>query len=261
MSYTKRDLRLIFTHLASLLPPGAKPLNAEQVVEVSALLEKTTGLIQSTSGVNERGRKIFEWRLPQKDAPTQNEIRGFVFRNPFIMKGIEQRIDKDLRKIVEATPEALVHGKTRRWVRVTRFTVQTKQIDDPNAIDAIGGKCAIDSLVRCGVLVDDTPAYCVREGHVAKTKKGNVHLLVEVFETAEDAVPCAPPLDAPVEQRKKRTRGPVAQHLVDAGGGEKPPAPRRKRGSLLAPVAPIADASSFPIPGPPRVLPPFGDPT
>ncbi len=227
--YSKNDLRKIYAHLSSLLPPGAKPLTADQIVEVGALLEATTVLIQSTTGMKERGAKIFEWRLPQKDAPTQNEIRGFVFRNPFILKGIEQRIDKDLTKILDAAPGARVQGKARRWVRVTRFTVQTKQIDDPNAIDAIGGKCAVDALVRCDVLVNDTQEYCIREGLVMKTKKGNVHLLVEVFEAAEEAVPADPPQDAPIVQRTKRKRGPVAQHIADA------PAPRARPGLRLLP--------------------------
>lgn len=225
--FTKAELRKIWTHLATLRPPGPKPLTPEQSLEIEALLEKTTAMIQSTIGVNERGAKVFEWRLPQKDAPTQNEIRGFVYRNPFILESLAKRIDKDLNALIEKTPFARVHGKAKRWVRVTRFTVNTKQIDDPRSIDAIGGKCALDALVRCGVLVDDSQEFCIREGDVAPTKKGNVHLLVEVFETAEETVPADPPQDAPVVQRKKRKRGPAAQHVVDASGGEPPPrAPR-----------------------------------
>ena len=234
--FKKAEIRQIRVHLARLLPPGGRPPNAEETVEIAALVAKTDRLIAEHVGGVERGRKILEWRLPQADAPTQNEIRGFAFRNPFILKSIEKRIDRALMEVVERTPGAKAHGRSQRWVRVTRFTTQPKQIDDPSAIDALGGKCAVDALVRCGVLVDDTPALCHRDGHVQKTTAGNVHLLVEVFETAEEEVPDPGPVDAPVEQRKKRTRGPMAQHVVDGGEPAPKPTSRRKGSGVVAAI-------------------------
>lgn len=221
------EIRQIRVHLARLLPPGGRPPTAEEAVEIGELVRRTDQLISENAGAVERGRKIFEWRLPAADAPTQNQIRGFAFRNPFILQSISKRVDKALMEIIEQTPGARVYGRVKRFVRATRFSMDTKKIDDPSALDSIGAKCAVDSLVRCGVIVNDTPEFCHREGHVMKTVRGNVHLLLEVFETAEEEVPDPGPLDAPVEQRKKRTRGPIAQHLADAGGGE--PAPKRPR--------------------------------
>lgn len=231
--FKKTEIRQIRVHLARLLPPGGRPPNAEEVVEIGTLLQRADELIAANVGAVERGRKVFEWRLPQKDAPTQNEIRGFAFRNPFILSSISKRVDKALNELLAVTPGGRVHGRAKRWIRVTRFTTQPNQIDDPSAIDALGGKCAVDALVRCGVLVDDTPTFCRREGHVAKTVKGNVHLLVEVFETAEEQVPDPGPVDAPVEQRKKRQRGKLAQHVVDSTGGEPAPRTRKRRGTGL----------------------------
>lgn len=236
--YKKTEIRKIRVHLARLMPPGGRPPNAEEVVEIGELLKRTDELIAAHAGGVERGRKVLEWRLPQADAPTQNEIRGFAFRNPFILKSISKRVDKELTALLDQTPGALVYGKAKRWVRVTRFTTQPAQIDDPSAIDALGGKCAVDALVRCGVLVDDTPTFCHREGSVMKTKAGNVHLLVEVFETAEEQIPDPGPVDAPVEQRKKRKRGAVAQHVVDSTGGE--PAPKRRKKAGLGALLGVA---------------------
>lgn len=233
LQFKKTEIRQIRVHLARLLPPGGRPPTAEEVVEIGELVKKTDALIAANTGDVERGRKIFEWRVPEADAPTQNMIRGYAYRNPFILKSIEKRIDKALTEILDRTPGARVHGRAKRWVRVTRYTSQPKHVDDPSAIDALGGKCPVDALVRCGVLVDDTPTYCRREGHVRKTVKGNVHVLVEVFETAEEEVPDPGPVDAVVEQRKKRARGAVAQHVVDVSGGEPGPKQRssRRRGT------------------------------
>lgn len=245
--FKKTEIRQIRVHLARLLPPGGRPPNPEEVVEIGELVKRTDELIAANVGAVERGRKIFEWRLPQKDAPTQNEIRGFAFRNPFILSSISKRVDKALTELLAVTPGGRVHGQAKRWVRVTRFTVQPNQIDDPSAIDALGGKCAVDALVRCGVLVDDTPTWCHREGHVAKTTKGNVHLLVEVFEASEEQVPDPGPVDAPVEQRKKRARGKLSQHVVDASGAGAPPPKRTRRrstGIVAAILAPGSDGSA-----------------
>ncbi len=232
--FSKDELRRVYGHLSRLLPPGPRPLaSAEEVLEVQVLLAKAQVLIESGAGEIARGRKIFEWRLPKADAPTQNEIRGFVYRNPFIMDSIAKRVDKSLHAILDTVPGARVHGRVPRWVRVTRFTPLTGAVDDPTAIDALGGKVAVDALVRARVLVDDRPEFCRREGHVRKTKQGNVHVLVEVFEAADEELPDPGPLDAPVEQRKKRgRRGAVAQHVVDASGGEAPKRPRKRKGVI-----------------------------
>lgn len=222
--FSRGELQAIYGLLDRLNPLHMRPLSPEEVIRATELKDRAKALIESGAGATQRGRKVFEVRLPQADAPTQNMIRGMAFGNPFVLKGIEQRIEKQIKAAIEATEGAMVYGdKTQRWVRATRFTPQPKSIDDPGAADAIGAKMGIDALVRCKVLNGDTPALCRREAGVAKTFKKNTHLLLEVFEVADEEVPDPGPQDAPVEQRKKR-RGPLAQAIADSG----PAKPKRR---------------------------------
>jgi hypothetical protein len=213
-AFTKDELRKLFGFCSSLMPPGPRPLTAEQLVDLDAILAKTGDLIRSNAGLLARGAKVLEWRLHGKDAPTQNEIRGLAYSNPFALKGKEQRLDTILAAVIAATPGAVVHGNTtRRWVRVTRFSPQ--QVDDPTAVDSIGGKMPVDALVRAGVLIDDSETFCRREGGSAKTKPKNVNVLVEVFEMAEDEVPDPGPIDAIMPPRKPARRGAITRAVID----------------------------------------------
>lgn len=221
VGYTKGELRKVYGFLSRLLPPGAKPLNAEEVVDVTDLLDRTRSFLAGASAQYERGAKVLEWRVPNLQAPTMNR---YAYLKGWMKGEIGKKLDEALRKIVERTTGALVHGTSRkRWVRVTRFTTRPDSVDDPNAIDAMGGKMPIDALVRCGVLNGDTPAFCHREGMVRTTELGNTHVLVEVFETAHDEVPDSGPRDARVEQpparkkgKKREPKGPMAKAIAEA---------------------------------------------
>lgn len=206
-TYTKDDLRKIYNGLQRTLPPGSKPLTVAEIAEVNALLEKTRAMIATAATAVERGRRVLEWRIPREQAPTMNE---WGYWDSWQKSRNRKELDDALRRLIAASPGADLLGEHRmRWVRVTRFTLQTKRVDDA-AIDAIGGKMPVDALVRCRVLAGDTPNLLKREACVAKTTKGNTHLLVEVFEVAAEAVPCGPPQDAPcpplVRKRGKMTR-------------------------------------------------------
>ncbi len=202
--FTRDELRKIFGHLTRLQPPGGRPLTAEELVELDGLLDKTRAAIAAATGNVERGAKILEWRIPRELAPTMNE---WGFWEHWKKARARKELDDQLREIIANMPGVLAHGvRTKRWIRVTRFTLQPKKVDDA-AIDAIGGKLAIDALVRCGVLAGDTPDLIRREALVAKTSKGNTHLLVEVFCVAQDEVTDPGPLDAPAPQLvRKRGR-------------------------------------------------------
>jgi hypothetical protein len=211
---TKADLRCIWTNLNRHLPPGGRPPTPEDLVEIGDVLTKVAALIESDAGLTQRGRKIFEWRLHAKDAPTQNEIRGLAWGSPFAIKSKEKRIDTLLAAVIEATPGALVHGnKTKRWVRVTRFSPSS--VDDPTAVDAIGGKMPLDALVRAKVLNDDTESMCHREGGSRKTRKGNVHVLVEVFEMAEVEAFDPGPIDAEMPPRTRAKPGTFVDEVLE----------------------------------------------
>lgn len=220
MSFTKRDLRAIYGHLSSLLPPGAKPLTADQIVEVSALLEKTRAEIETSLGAIERGPLVFSWRVDPEIAPTMNE---WGFWQPWRKGKARRELEKAIHEIIASTPNALVRGsEVMRWVRVTRYTVQPKNVDDA-AIDAIGGKMPIDMLVKLGVLAGDSPRYLKREARVEKTGRGNTHVLVEVFEVASEEVPAAPPADD-IPAPPARQYGPLTQAILGEGTGpSKPP--------------------------------------
>lgn len=214
-SYTKTDLRCIWVNLSRLLPPGGRPPTAEDIVEINKVLTKTSELLAGDVALTERGRKIFEWRLHAKDAPTQNQINSFAWGSPFMLSSKKKRLDSLLAAIIEETPGALVHGeRTKRWVRVTRFS--SSKVDDPNAADALGGKLPIDALVRARVLNDDSEAFCRRDAGVRKTKPGNTHVLLEIFEMAEEEVPDPGPVDVVMPPRKPACRGTFTHDVVES---------------------------------------------
>lgn len=195
VSYSKNELRQLYGHLARLLPPGGKPLNAQEVIDVQSLLEKTRVLIATAAAQYERGVKVLEWRIAREQAPSMNE---YTFMKNWQRARLRKELDKLVTQIIVATAGADLCGAHRkRWVRVTRFTMQPKNVDDA-AIDAIGGKMPVDSLVRCGVLAGDTPSLLHREAAITKTHRGNTHVLVEVFEVALEGVSDDGPQDRDV---------------------------------------------------------------
>lgn len=202
--YTKNDLRQIYARLQSLLPPGAAPLTADGVVAVTALLAKTGEIIKTAPDATERGALILSWRVPSELAPTMN---AFAYMKGWQKAKISRELEGLLQKIVDVTPGAKVHGlTTQRWVRVTRFTPNIATVDDPSAIDTIGGKLLLDRLVDFGILVDDKPSFCRREGMVRPTHRGNTHVLVEVFAVAAEEVPDPGPVDGLCEKPTKTGR-------------------------------------------------------
>ncbi len=234
--YSKNDLRKIHAHLSSLLPPGAKPLTAEQILEVGTLLAKTKEEIETAPAI-ERGVKIFQWRIPSEHAPTMNT---WGYWKTWQRARCRKELESSLAAIIAATPGAIVHGlQTMRWVRVTRFTPQTKNVDD-SAVDLIGGKMPVDTLKRLGVIVGDSPKHLRREARCEKTKMGNTHVLVEVFAIAEEEVAEAPPQDA--EQAPVvRTRGAFISEVV----GEAAPiiVPSRRKPLRVLPFGDAKDGS------------------
>lgn len=195
--FKKAEIRQIRVHLARLLPPGGRPPNAEEVVEIATLVEKTDRLIAANTGDVERGRKILEWRLSCSIAPTQNEATSWNRRSPYLFKKAKDILRVQLMAMLPKFPDAdLCGGRRRRWIRVTRFTQQPKNVDEQR-IDAVGGKLPVDVLKHSGLIVNDSPEWLVREAHVMKTAKGNKHVLLELFEVADEEVPCSSPEDGP----------------------------------------------------------------
>ena len=214
--YTRAELRRIWGHLSRLMPPGGKPPSAEEVVDIGELLDKTRLMIATHAGRIERGAKVLEWRIPKDLAPTMNEC---ITWDRWRMGRTRTELGDRLRVLVSKTKGADLCGAIRmRWVRVTRFTNQSKKVDDA-ACDAIGGKVPIDQLVKLGVLAKDDPSLLRREAGVQHTKKGNVHVLIEVFKTGADEVPDAGPVDAVVEQIVRK-RGRMTRAIT--GEDDKP---------------------------------------
>jgi hypothetical protein len=203
--------RKAYGHLSRLLPPGNPLRSPEDIVEVNGLLDVCREQQAIAATRVERGRKILEWRIPAALAPTMN---AYAFMKNWQRMKLRRELDDRLRRIVDATPGARVHGDaTKRWVRVTRFTPNASTVDDLSA-DALGGKLPIDALVRVGVLVDDRPALCHREALVRPTTRGNTHVLIECFDVANEEVPDGGPHDGPVEQVPKR-KGKLTKAIED----------------------------------------------
>ena len=208
---TKAQLRTVYAHLASLAPPGPRPLTTDQLVELQEILEKLRGEMAAASGVVERGARLLEWRIPAANAPTMNE---WGFWKVWRKARARRDLDDALAALLAAHPEAAHCGaEVMRWVRVTRFTVQPKLIDDA-AVDQIGGKMPVDALVRAGVLAGDSPRHVRREARVEATKRGNTHVLVEVFAVAQEEVRG---LDVVVHESVapvERQRGMFTRHVM-----------------------------------------------
>lgn len=194
-SLSKADLRLLAEHLASLRPPGPRPLTADQLVVLDVLVSKVHRLIESHREAPERGELVFDWRVPQEWAMTLNAYAG---KPGWSKRKIRLAMDDAARKLLSFFPKAELHGAQRkRWARVTRFSARRP---DELAVDIVGGKLAIDALSRVGVLCDDNDRWLIREARWEKAKPGDTHVLVEIFEVAAEGVHAAEPKPAKVKQ-------------------------------------------------------------
>lgn len=209
MSLTKQDLRTIWTSLARLLPPGSLPKDPEELVEIERVRGVVAEVMKREQEKPERGARVLVWRVPASHALTMN---AYSYKRGWVKKRMRTELDAWLRELIAEIPGVIPLGDhTRRWVRVTRFSPQRV---DELSVDVLGGKMAIDALVRVGVLVDDDDRHLIREPLWMKTKKGNTHVLVEVFEVANEAVPVGPPEDGPAPLAPERPKKPkVTDHV------------------------------------------------
>lgn len=194
---TKAELRTIFDSLSRLLPPGSLPRDPGELVRIGEVRERVARMIEEQRQTLERGELVFTWRVPREHAMTMNEYAG---KKGWVKQKIRKALDDSLRRELERGifPKALLHGaQRRRWLRATRFS--PRRIDELS-VDVIGGKCPTDALVRGGVLADDDHEHLHREARWEKTKPGNTHLLVEVFEMSCEGASVGEPTDVQVEQ-------------------------------------------------------------
>jgi hypothetical protein len=197
-SLTKAELRTIRETLAPLLVPPARPLTAEQMVQVGAVLERVDHVIANTRPAPERGELVFEWRVPREWALTLNQ---YAHKKGWAKKKLRAEMDAAILALLPAFPKAPTHGSQQpRWLRATRFS--TKVVDDVS-VDVLGGKMATDALVRCGVLADDDSTHLIREARSEKTKPGNTHLLMQVYMVVSEGAAADEPKDACVEQVRR----------------------------------------------------------
>jgi hypothetical protein len=177
----KQDLRAIWQALSRLLPPGQLPKSAEELLVVSGLMTQVGIMITEYAPVMERGELVFSWRVPREHALTLN---AYAYKKGWMKKKLRVELDRQIKELLPTFPLANLHGaRLRRWVRATRFS--TQRVDDLS-LDVLGGKMPVDALVRCGVLADDNDAFAHREPIWEKTKRGNTHLLLEVFTLKEE---------------------------------------------------------------------------
>lgn len=198
---TKLDLRTIWNSLARLLPPGSLPKEPEELVEIERVRSLVAQLLKEEQERPERGARVLVWRIPASHALTMN---AYSYKRGWVKKQMRGELDQWITELIKDVQGAIAYGDNhRRWVRVTRFSPQRV---DELSVDVLGGKMAIDALVRVGVLVDDDDAHLVREPLWMKTKRGNTHVLVEVFEVATEAVPIGDPEDGPAPTAPKRPK-------------------------------------------------------
>lgn len=202
MSLTKLELQDILSLLQRVsLGDLARPFTLMDRQVAEHLTMRLAESIDAAKPELEKGRLVLSWRLPKEWAPSLN---SYAFMKGWQRTALRRTLDDSLRHNESFLAAALNLGKRKRWVRVTRFS--TKVIDE-NSVDVLGGKMPIDALVRAEILVDDNQEWCVREGACMKTKLGNTHVLVEVFEVTTEGSNIAPPQDATAPkapERKKR---------------------------------------------------------
>lgn len=199
---TKLEYQRLHAHLGRLLPPGGRPLNAAELVEVGGLQEKLARIVAELRPAEEKGELVLTWRVPRELALTLNE---YAYTKKWVKKKIVAKLDEQLRTLMLTHPKAAMHGsQLRRWVRVTRFSM--KQIDELS-VDVLGGKMPIDALVRCGVVADDDAKHMIREARWEKTQRGNTHVLVEVWTVTTEGRPVEEPRQAPAPASPQRELG------------------------------------------------------
>lgn len=206
----KAELRTIHQSLQRLQPPGSLPKDPEELVRIEEARVVVARMIEEYRPLPERGALVLTWRVAREHAMTMNEYSG---KKGWVKKKIRQELDRQLLALIDPIPGAVIYGKRRRWVRVTRFS--PRKVDEVSA-DTIGGKCPIDALVRVGVLADDTQALLVREPRWEPTAPGNTHVLVEVFEvTEEGSREGEEPPPAPAPKLPPRRRSKLSTYLRD----------------------------------------------
>lgn len=203
MSLTKLELQTLRQVVErAIFGSLARPYSRDERDMLQTLFLRLGSEIAEVRPELEKGRLVLSWRLPKEWAPSLN---SYAFMKGWQRTALRKTLDDSLRREGASGPYPYLDmAKRKRWVRVTRFS--TKVIDE-NSVDVLGGKMPIDALVRGEVLVDDNQEWCVREGACMKTKLGNTHVLVEVFEVTTEGSSVAPPQDAPAPkapERKKR---------------------------------------------------------
>ena len=194
---TKAEIRIAVQRLMSLRPPGPRPLSADELVEVNALVAKLEAIGVEKANAVERGRLVLSWRLPKDLIPTQNDLRGI---KPWRLKKIKAALRDSLMKLLPSWPDALTHGSTKmRWVRTTRFSPQAP---DELSCDGTGFKTCLDILTEVGCIASDDRKGLHREPCFEKCKPGLTSGLVELYLIADEAVATAAPAFAPIEQVK-----------------------------------------------------------
>ncbi len=222
----RRVLGFLVKYQQALMTGEVRPDPVEAAMDyatLGALIGAYQEIVHTQAHAVERGAKILELRLNPEHAPTQNEMSAIFGRRLFVKKRISQELDRKLQAEIATTPSLRLAAGAMRWVRVTRFTPQVKLVDDA-AVDAIGGKMPVDALVRAGILAGDTPKHVRREAHVLPTKRGNTHVLLELFEIAREEVPDPGPQDGPAPPKTERKFGRMTKAIVGedarpAGGG------------------------------------------
>lgn len=192
---SKADVRDLHGLVTAHQPPG-RTITLEEIVRAGELAEKLAIVVQEMRPVEERGACVLVWRLPKEWALTQNEMAGLRHRR-HMLKTIGTKLADDLRRLLPAWPSASLNcARKRRWIEVRRFS--PRRPDDRKSADSIGAKQAIDMLTTVGVIVDDNEDWIIRDADWLKCKPGDTHVVLRVFDVAQNAVhtpalECLPP--------------------------------------------------------------------
>lgn len=216
--FTKDELAFVY-QVMSGLPFGNLPGSPESLILAKTVGEKTRrmrdeiSVKEATRPPDEQGDMVLEWRIPNE----WTAVKSGKGKPKWMLGQLKNKLGDDLRKRIHGFPHAdLCCARRRRWVQVRRFS--DKKPDRPHCPDCLGARQAVDVLKDMGIVVDDSTVWTVDDADWIQCKRGQTHIVIRVFEIANEGrrwpePECQPP------PRPEKKRGRMTAAIIGGARG------------------------------------------